>query len=46
MAITAEEVVETLNMVTEQHLDIRTVTMGISLMGCADEALSRMCDKV
>ena len=46
MAITAEEVVETLNMVTEQHLDIRTVTMGISLMGCADEDLSRMCDKV
>ena len=46
MAITAEEVAETLNMVTEQHLDIRTITMGISLMGCADENLEHMCTKV
>ena len=46
MAITAEEVAETLNMVTEQHLDIRTITMGINLMGCADSDLDRMCTKV
>lgn len=46
MPITAEEVAETLNMVTEQNLDIRTITMGISLMGCADENLDRMCTKV
>ena len=46
MAITAEEVAETHNMVTEQHLDIRTITMGINLMGCADSNLDRMCTKV
>ena len=46
MAITAEEVAETLDMVTEQHLDIRTITMGINLMGCADSNLDRMCTKV
>ena len=46
VSITAEEVAETLNMVTEQHLDIRTITMGISLMSCADENLDRMCTKV
>ena len=46
MAITAEEVAETRNMVTEQHLDIRTITMGINLMGCADSNLDRMCTKV
>ncbi len=46
VAITAEEVAETLNMVTEQHLDIRTITMGINLMGCADSDLDRMCTKV
>ena len=46
MAITAEEVAETLNMVTEQHLDIRTITMGINLMGCADSDLDRMCTQV
>ena len=46
MAITAAEIVETRDMVAEQHLDIRTITMGISLMGCADENLDRMCTKV
>ena len=46
VAITAEEVAETLNMVTEQHLDIRTITMGINLMGCADSDLDHMCTKV
>ena len=46
MAITPAEIAETRGMVAEQHLDIRTVTMGISLMGCADEDLGRMCTKV
>ena len=35
MAITPAEIAETRDMVSEQHLDIRTITMGISLMGCA-----------
>ena len=46
MAITPAEIAETHGMVSEQHLDIRTITMGISLMGCADENLDRMCTKV
>ena len=46
MSITPQEIAETRGMVSEQHLDIRTITMGISLMGCADESLPRMCDKV
>ncbi|WP_308616620.1 DUF711 family protein, partial [uncultured Enorma sp.] len=46
MAITPAEIAETRGMVFEQHLDIRTITMGISLMGCADENLERMCTKV
>ena len=46
MAITPAEIAETRGMVSEQHLDIRTITMGISLMGCADENLDRMCTKV
>ena len=46
MAITPEEVTETLNMVSQQNLDLRTITMGISLFGCADESMARMCDKV
>ena len=42
MAITPDEVQETLSMVSQQHLDIRTITMGISLMGCADQDMARM----
>jgi hypothetical protein len=34
MLIHPEEILETINMVSHQHLDIRTVTMGISLRGC------------
>ncbi|MBY4797450.1 PFL family protein [Collinsella sp. AGMB00827] len=46
MSITPQEIAETRGMVREQNLDIRTITMGISLMGCADEDLKRMCTKV
>ena len=46
MSITPAEIAETRGMVSEQNLDIRTITMGISLMGCADENLDRMCTKV
>ena len=46
MAITPEEVAETRNMVSQQNLDLRTITMGISLHSCADENLERLCTKV
>ncbi len=35
MFIQPEEILETIQMVNQQHLDIRTVTMGISLRGCS-----------
>lgn len=35
MLIHPEEILETINMVTNEHLDIRTVTMGINLRGCS-----------
>ncbi|APG25438.1 PFL family protein [Syntrophotalea acetylenica] len=34
MLIHPQEILETINMVTHEHLDIRTVTMGINLRGC------------
>ena len=46
MAITPAEIAETRGMVEEQNLDIRTITMGVSLMGCGDESLDRMCTKI
>ena len=30
------EILETIRMIEQQHLDIRTITMGISLTDCAD----------
>jgi len=44
--ITPEEIVETLLMITQQHLDIRTVTLSLSLADCADPDLDAMARKV
>ena len=46
MDITPQEVAETMAMVSQQNLDLRTITMGISLHACADESMERMCTKV
>ncbi len=35
-----------LRMIEAEHLDIRTVTLGISLRGCATEDLHRTCERV
>jgi len=37
---------QTLDMIDKQHLDIRTVTMGISLRDCAHPDMSRCAEKV
>ena len=40
------EVIETNRMIHEMNLDVRTITMGISLLDCIDTDLSRLCDKI
>ncbi len=40
------EILETIEMIEEQHLDIRTVTMGISLLDCADGDINKSCEKI
>ena len=40
------DIIETIKMITEEHLDIRTITMGISLMDCASEDMSRCAQKI
>lgn len=37
---------ETISMITEYDLDIRTTTMGISLLDCADTDAGKACDKI
>ena len=46
MQITPAEVAETLAMVAEQHLDIRTVTLGMNLRGCTDADVNTVALKV
>ena len=44
--ITLEDILETNRMIKEQNLDVRTITMGISLRDCADPVLRTFCDKI
>ena len=41
-----KEILSTIEMIDQQHLDIRTITMGISLLSCCDPDAGRACDKV
>ena len=40
------EVNETNNMVQHENLDVRTITMGISLLDCIDSDLNRLNEKI
>src|SRR5574344_214360 len=46
MIFSPVEVQETVNMFMRQKLDIRCITMGISLFDCADSDMNRSCDKI
>ena len=39
------DILETITMIEQDHLDIRTVTMGISLLSCMDSDINRACSK-
>lgn len=41
-----KDILETIHMISDEHLDIRTVTMGISLLDCADSDIDKACEKV
>lgn len=40
------EILETLQMIDHQKLDVRTITMGISLFSCASDDEKRLCDNI
>lgn len=44
--LTLQEIMETIKMVQEEKLDIRTITMGISLRDCCDPNSRRACQKI
>lgn len=44
--LTMQEIMETIKMVQEEKLDIRTITMGISLRDCSDPDPRKACQKI
>lgn len=41
-----KDIMETITMIQDENLDIRTITMGISLLDCADTDIDKSCEKV
>ncbi|ACA59862.1 PFL family protein [Candidatus Desulforudis audaxviator] len=41
-----DEIIQTIKMIQEENLDIRTITMGVSLLDCAASDPVAVCDKV
>ena len=46
MAISVEEVFETVNMTMHQNFDIRTATLGINLKDCMDRNTDKFCARI
>ena len=44
--INTRDILETINMIENENLDVRTITMGISLLDCADSDIDSSCRKV
>ena len=44
--INTQDILETINMIREENLDIRTITMGISLLDCADSNADKACGRI
>lgn len=43
--INSKEILETIRMIQDECLDIRTTTMGISLLDCGDTDIDKSCQK-
>lgn len=46
MNLTGHEIFETLRMFEEEHLDIRTITLGVNLLDCASSSVEETCSRV
>ena len=44
--INSKDILETIKMIDEEYLDVRTITMGISLLDCADADIEKSCEKI
>jgi uncharacterized protein (UPF0210 family) len=46
MPLPMDNIMETVNMIQNENLDVRTITMGISLLDCADSDIDLSCRKI
>ncbi len=44
--LNVDDILETIGMIREENLDIRTITMGISLFDCVSDDVDRLCGKI
>ncbi|MBQ6830809.1 MAG: PFL family protein [Clostridia bacterium] len=44
--LNAHDILETITMIQEENLDVRTITMGISLLDCCDSDIDKACAKI
>ena len=44
--VTVNDIRETINMIQHENLDVRTITMGISLYDCVSDDIGRLCDNI
>ncbi len=44
--LNVSDILETINMIREENLDIRTITMGISLLDCVSDDENILCDRI
>lgn len=44
--LNTDNILETITMIDEEDLDVRTITMGISLLDCCDTDIDKSCEKV
>ncbi|MBO5909145.1 MAG: DUF711 family protein, partial [Clostridia bacterium] len=44
--LTINDIRETINMIQNENLDVRTITMGISLYDCVSDDINKLCDNI
>ena len=44
--LNSKDILETIMMIQDENLDVRTITMGISLLDCCDSDIDAVCERV
>lgn len=44
--LNTKDILETIKMINDEHLDVRTITMGISLLDCVSDDINKLSKKI